>query len=261
MSFDRPSPYGPPPQQPTPYGQPYGQPYPPPPMPPMPPSPPGGGGKGKVVGTVVAVAVLVGALAGGGFLLLKKDGSAGDDGKRYQLITPGTVAGTYTRNFSDGEKTGFDEAELADVRRMGVANPRSTGAGYKSGSGVTAATLKFNGVWGEVKNPEAVVDGMFKSLAKATGNDSDGRPKSRAEGNPMKVSAPGLGNAVMKCQYISYLSSKTVTLPLCIWADSSTLGTVFVADSRSGFGVKIPFDEAGGLVAKLRADVRVEIEK
>ncbi|MBT2385678.1 hypothetical protein [Streptomyces sp. ISL-11] len=278
MSYSQPGPYGQPqppqsPPQGNPYGQqpgygyppqqPYGQaqPYPQPGMPYPPPMPPQRGGKGKAIGIGVAALVLVGAIAGGGYVLLKNRDTVGDDGKRYQLTTPETVVGDYKKGAAEG-KEGFDTEELADVRRMGVANPQSVGAGYKSGAGVSTKGLKFNGVWGEVKNPEQVVDRMFISLANAAKKDDDASVTSKVEGSPQKVAPAGLDNAVMKCQYVTYTGSKTVTMPLCIWADHSTVGTVFVVDAaRSGLGVKIPFDEAGGLVAKLRTDVRVEVKK
>ncbi|MCC3770226.1 hypothetical protein [Streptomyces sp. UNOC14_S4] len=277
MSHGQPGPYPPqPPMQPTPYGQPgpygqqapYGQPqpnapygqqsYPGMPAPYPPPIPPQRGGKGKVIGLTVAALVVVGAIIGGATTLLKNSSSSvSDDGKRYKLTMPDTVLADYTKDPDFHDQDVFNNSGAKrDLRIMGVKNPDSTAAAYENDRDpADQKMLRTIGVWGEIDKPENVVDGMFTSLAKSA-------KRTTVEGSPQTVTPPGFDNAVMKCQYTHPGGGDDIILPLCIWADHSTAGVVYVGDKkRSSNGLKIPFDEAAEKVAKLRTEIRVEIKK
>ncbi|RLV08732.1 hypothetical protein CTZ27_08175 [Streptomyces griseocarneus] len=284
MSHGQPGPYTPPPQQPPmpptaygqpqqqpPYGQPGGyygqpqpnapygqQPYPGMPAPYPPPIPPQRGGKGKVIGITVAALVVVGAIIGGATTLLKNSSSSvSDDGKRYKLTMPGTVLTDYTKDPDFTDQDVFNNpGARRDLRIMGVKNPESTAAAYENDRDSSdQKMLRTIGVWGEIGKPENVVDGMFTSLAKSA-------KRTTVEGSPQTVTPPGFDNAVMKCQYTHPGGGDDIVLPLCIWADHSTAGVVYVGDKkRSAKGLKIPFDEAAEKVAKLRTEIRVEIKK
>ncbi|MGY0061786.1 hypothetical protein ACWY4P_35510 [Streptomyces sp. LZ34] len=267
--------YGYPQQQPAPYGQqPYGQPGMPGPYQPTPP-PSGGNKKGLAIaiGAVVVVAAVV-----GGFLLFNnkdddKGGSGGnggggknvvaDDGKRYKLTAPQTVAGEYTKVSSGG----LSEQDANDFEKFGVTNPKPESGKYKSGEGVSQKQLEFNGVWGEVKNPEAVVDGAFAKIAEEAEGDpsTGGGGKAELVGSPQKVTPAGLDDAVMKCQNVKFTgvtsTTKSFTIPLCMWGDNSTIGYVVVSDVSSAIsGGGMSIDTAADITAKVRKDTRVEIK-
>lgn len=288
MTQHQPNPYGPP-------GYGYGQPQQPPPqpggwgpgMPPPypPPIPPQGGGKGKAIALAVGAVVLVGAIVGG--IVVLKDGGreekhraggqasptapaspstgapAPPAGKSYKLIAPETVAGEYKKD--PGESGGgFDAKDLNDLRLLGMTNPRSVTGAYKSGEDkLSRKLLRFTGAWGdEVRSPEVMVDGLFLSVTRATANEKDPDEKTEFEGTPQRMSPAGLGaDAVMKCQ-ISKWSNKgarTVRMPLCIWADKHTVGTVFAMDmALLASGQDLGLEEAANRTARLRQDVRVE---
>ncbi len=298
MSQHQPGPYGAP-QQPNPYAQPPGYGYPqqpqqpqpggwgpgmPPPYPP--PVPPQGGGKGKAIGIAVVALALVGAIVGGVLVLAGGDRekkakadsptapassspsasaspSATPDGKRYKLVTPDTVAGEYTRDTTD-TSSGFSSRDLARLTLLGVTNPQKATAVYKSGEDKRAQkTLRFTGAWGDdVRNPEAVVDGMFEDATKGAKNDTD-PSKIQFEGTPERMSPEGIGDAVMKCQMGKYADTalpRPLRMPLCIWADKSTVGTVFALDTALMVqGQDLTLEEAAKRVTKLRQDVRVEV--
>ncbi|MCD9141733.1 hypothetical protein [Streptomyces albireticuli] len=285
MSHHQPNPYGtPPPPQPNPYGgappqQPYGQPYaqqPPgqpygqPPYaqqpygqqpygpPPVPPRV--GGGKGKAIGIAVGALVLVGAIVGGVVLLMDGRGDAPDDGRRYQLTAPQTVAGVYQKDARESDKAGFDAAELNDLRKLGVSDAQDVGAVYETGTGNARRMLRLNGAWGRVKDPEKVVDGIFALIARDKDKSSK---KTKFEGSPRKVTPEGLDAAIMKCQYGRYeLPSGGFTMPVCVWADRGTVGLTVLSDQGMALaGKDIPMDEAASLAARLRAEARVEIAK
>ncbi|MEV6780224.1 hypothetical protein [Streptomyces syringium] len=298
MTQHQPNPYGPPgygygqPQQPqqAPQQPPgWGPGMPPPPYPPpIPPQgPPQGGGKGKAIALAVGAVVLVGAIVGGIVLLTgsgreknpKADGQAAPTapaspspstpatpaGKSYKLIAPETVAGEYKKD--PGESGGgFGSKELEDLKLLGITNPRSVTGAYKSGEDkLSHKLLRFTGAWGdEVRSPEVMVDGLFLSVTRATANEKNPDAKTEFEGTPQRMSPAGLGadaDAVMKCQMSKWSNkgTRTIRMPLCIWADKHTVGTVFAMDAALlASGQDLGLEEAANRTARLRQDVRVE---
>ncbi|MDX3224225.1 hypothetical protein [Streptomyces sp. ME19-01-6] len=296
--YGQPNPYGQPqqppqpqagygyPQQPPadPYGQqPYGQqPYGQPGVPgPYQPTPPPSGGNKKGLAIAIGAVVVVAAVVGGFLLFNNKDddkgGSGGngggggknvvaDEGKRYKLTTPETVATEYTKDPSSGGDE-MSESDAKDFEEFGVTNAKPVSGKYKSGEGVSQKQLQLNGVWGEVKDPEAVVDGAFAKISQEAEKDSSvgGGGTAKLEGSPQQVTPAGLDDAVMKCQNVKFSgvtsSTKSFTIPLCMWADHSTVGYVVVSDvssALSGGGMSI--DTAAETTAKVRKDARVEIK-
>jgi hypothetical protein len=218
----------------------------------------------------------------GGFLLFNnkdddKGGSGGNggggdknvvanDGKRYKLTTPETVATEYTKDASSGSG-GMTESDAKDFEEFGVTNAKPVSGKYKSGEGVSQKQLQLNGVWGEVKDPEAVVDGAFAKISQEAEKDSSvgGGGTAKLEGSPQKVTPAGLDDAVMKCQNVKFSgvtsSTKSFTIPLCMWADHSTVGYVVVSDVSAAIsGGGMPIDTAAETTAKVRKDARVEIK-
>ncbi|SEB90178.1 hypothetical protein [Streptomyces melanosporofaciens] len=272
----QPGPYG---QPPNPYGQqqqPYGQPG----MPgPYQPDPGQGGGKKKGLWLAIGAVVVVAAVVGGVLMVQGGDDNGGggggkvaDDGKRYKLTTPQTVAGDYTKE-SSGSGGGLTSSDADDFEKFGVSNPEPVSAEYKSGEGMSVKKLQLNGVWGEVKDPESVVDGGFAKIAQEAEKDSSTSSGMKAElvGSPESVSPSGFENAVMKCQNTKFtpgegssssgIPSKGFTIPICMWGDNSTVGYVVVSDAAAALsGNGMSLDEAGEVTAKVRNDARVEIK-
>ncbi|MEV0265064.1 hypothetical protein AB0I49_27500 [Streptomyces sp. NPDC050617] len=288
----QPGPYGQPPQQP--YGQPqYGQqpPYGPPGMPGPYQQPPGGGrNKGKAIALAVGAVVVVAAIVGGIVLLNGGDddkggseakgkggdkgssssagpssgsgsGSKGlgsDSGKQYKLTTPATVAGGYER-----EGAGKDESDMPPAQREaqknripGMTDSHPVAAEYQRGS----EKVSFNGQYGQISNPEAAVDYTFALEEKNTKGSTS--VKFTPQGSPEKFTPNGADDAVMKCQAYKLTktgSTKTVSLPICVWADSSTIGEVILADQVSGLSGGKPLEDVAELAATFRTDARAEI--
>ncbi|GAA2713038.1 MULTISPECIES: hypothetical protein [Streptomyces] len=318
----QPGPYGVPPQQPPQQPNPYAQ---QPPMPQQPPQAPyaqqpgpyqnAGGyppaypspypppvpdqrsGKGKAIGIAIGAVVLVGAIAGGGYVLLagKQDGgkddakaaarssasaspspsasasslAPGDDGKRYKLVTPDTVLdGAYKKDPS-GSGGGFASVDQKSLLLLGVKDAQNVSAGYVTeGTAAERKGLKLTGLYGQVKDPEATVDSMFLSVSIASSKQKSDGTKTTLDGDPQKMTPAGLEpGAVLKCQKTQYsggeLGSRTFKMPLCIWADHSTVGTVFVADASALVpgGPEVTLQDAAERTAKLRKETRVEVTK
>ncbi|MFG2646992.1 hypothetical protein [Streptomyces sp. NPDC048436] len=276
------------PQQPSPYGQqpqaPYGQ-FPPPP-------PPQGGGKktGLIIG---AVAVVIAAAVGGYFFLAggdddkgdgKKGGSSSvaggggikDDGP-HKLITPATVLTEYKKGEEGGSEGGMSSSDIEKAEQHGVKNAKDVAAQYQSGSEdnpLAQKILQFNGVYGDIADPEKVVDAMFgeaEKNAQEGGSGSSGESMTLV-GSPKEYNPAGLDGAVMKCQEMkldlggsstagsSSSGASKMSMATCIWGDHSTLGIVITTDVASAMGgTGADLDAAAGTTAKFRGEVRVKL--
>ncbi|WP_369218112.1 hypothetical protein [Streptomyces flavofungini] len=273
------------PQQPGPYGQGPGQ---------FPPPPPGGGGGGKKVGLAIAAVVVVAAAAVGGYFAFagdddkggKNGGSSnvaggGDDGGvkddgPHKLTTPETVLVDYKKKPGNGGTSGVD---LDKAEAAGVKNAKDVTAQYQSGSDdnpMAQKILSFGGVYGEIDDPEGVVDKMFANAEKkqqegATANGG----KVTLVGSPKEYTPSELDGAVLKCQEMKVdigggagttgsttgsTGSKAMSASTCIWGDHSTIGYVVGTDVASALsGSSVDLDEAATTSAKLRKEVRVKL--
>ncbi|WUH93500.1 hypothetical protein OG900_27590 [Streptomyces sp. NBC_00433] len=267
-------PYAPPPQQPG-YGYPqqqpqpgYGYPQQPPPGYGYPPQQPPQGGNGRRVGVIAAVIVVVVAIGGGVFLVANSGGSGGlkNDGKKYKLITPATVATDYERDddseFSDTD--GLEDDTIALLEKNGMSDPQKAQAGYLEGSDVSGRVLSFEGAYGTVEDPQKVADEMMKSLRDDPDEDSGG---SRTEfiGAPRTMHPAGADDAVVQCQTAKITNAgngRGYTLSVCLWADYSTVGTVAPFDISvltTGTGTGLSAEDTADLLAKVRKDTRVPL--
>lgn len=214
--------------------------------------------------------VVLVAVGAGVFLLARSDGDGGsvaNDGKKYKLTTPAVVATDYKKSDTSADDDGFDDSDLGKLKALGMTDPQRVTAAYQSGNQLTGKMLEFSGVWGTVKDPEKVVDGMFSELSKQAtkeGTDSDGNT-TELVGSAQKVKPAGLDDAVMECQSVKYTeksSGTSFTMPICMWADYSTVGYTVPIDLTAivsgGGGLSI--DAAAELTAKVRTDTRVEIK-
>ncbi|MFJ5043044.1 hypothetical protein [Streptomyces sp. NPDC088719] len=292
------APQGVPPQQPNPYAQPqqpqgygYPQAQQPGPYGQQPPTPPYGGQPPygsqppqpkKKTGLIVGVAVVALAVIAGGVYFLTSGGGSGDvadSTKGYKLTPPASVE-DYTKNPSkpaaSGPATGQDKAE---AEAMGVKDANKAGAQYQSGSKdnpLAQKVLIFEGVWGEISDPAKTLDGAFakaeKNMTKdadAGGTTSDGN-KASWVGSPKEFKPDGFDGALMKCQELKVDTSqgssastkgpKEFAMPVCIWADYSTVGIVAGVDVASALTEKsVPQEEMADLAAKLYNTSRTKV--
>ncbi|MFF8655898.1 hypothetical protein [Streptomyces huasconensis] len=278
------------PQQPGPYGQfpqqaPYGQ---------FPPPPPGGGK--KKTGLVIGVVAVVAAAAVGGFFLLaggdddkgggKNGGSSnvadggGDSGVKddgpHKLTTPETVLTDYKKD--PARSSGLDSVDLDKAEAAGVKNPKDVRAQYQSGTKdnpMAQKVLSFGGVYGDIEDPEGVVDHMFTNAEKeAKDGTSSGGEQVTLVGSPKEYTPDELGGAVLKCQEMKVdlgggagtagstagaSGPSEMSAATCIWGDHSTIGYVVTTDVASALsGQSADLDEAATTTAKFRGEVRVK---
>ncbi len=261
----QPGPYGQQPQQPGPYGQQPPQPgygFPPPPQQAPQQAPRQGGGKktGLIIGAVAVVAALgVGAYflfgAGGGSASVEDDGA-------HRLVPPSSVG-----EFRKGTDT-VDDGPLGpggkkNAEKLGIKNPHNVSASYTSGSISKGTQMSFQGIYGEIADPEEAIDAGFAKVGENTEKESHdgGDEQIKLAGSPESVEPDALDNALMKCQTAELTDGgNTVDLPICIWADHSTYGVVVGADTAAmakGSGGMATADVAR-FAATLRKAARVE---
>ncbi|MFD6886001.1 hypothetical protein [Streptomyces sp. NPDC059957] len=300
----QPGPYGQQPQQPNPYGQqpgPYGQqpgaqpgygypqqapqgvpqqgypqqqpgfPQQQPPYGGYPQQPPYGGTPpkkskaGVIIGVVVAVAVIAGAgwyfTMGGG-----ASASISADTKGYKLVAPAAVD-DFKKDPKYDEKS-FSDKDKKEAEGVGIKNPTQVGMNYQSGdpkNPLTAKGLSFNGLYGEIADPEKSVDAYFAMAKLNAGKNKDYSVE--LVGSPQALTPAGFKGAVMKCQEMKMTSTSTtekgpkeLTLPICIWGDYSTLGMVSASDAASLLAGKKGYtlEQTSELTAKLYNTARVK---
>ncbi|WP_410538546.1 hypothetical protein [Streptomyces sp. KL2] len=233
----------------------------------MPPPPPGGG-KGKTIGALVAVLAVVGLAVGGYFVFSGGGGSDIADDGPHKLIAPETVLGGEYRKAGSG---GLTDSDVEEFEQFGVEGAQGVGGNYTSGEAATQKSIQFQGAWGKIDDPEAVIDAMFSKLEKEADEDPTlgGGGTAKLVGEPEKVSPAGLENAVMKCQAIEFtggdsstgIGGKGLSVPFCIWGDHSTVAYGGYSDVSAIFGGKgLSLDGTADIMTKLRNDVRVKAD-
>ncbi|MBM9434505.1 hypothetical protein JT723_01340 [Streptomyces bryophytorum] len=235
----------------------------------LPPQQGQGGGSGRRTGIIAGAIVALVAIGAGVFLVVNKSDSGGglkDDGKKYKLITPETVAADYKiQHDSEFEDTdGFDDDTMTLLSANGMPDARKAQAGYLQGSDVAGRVMSFEGAFGTVKDPQKTADAMMKSLRDDPDKD-DKDSKTEFLGQPQTMHPAGAEDAVVECQTakITDISSgKAYTLSVCLWADYSTVGTVAPFDLTvltNGTGTGMSAADTADLLAKVRKDVRVPL--
>ncbi|MBT2527132.1 hypothetical protein J7E91_17305 [Streptomyces sp. ISL-99] len=267
-------------QQPPPYGQPpYGQPQQPGPYGQQPqypggmvPPPPGA--PKKKTGLIVGVVVVALAVIGGGiyFATLRGGGSdIADDGKRYKLEAPETVlGGEYKKSAAAPGSAGggMTSSDLQKLEGQGINNPTEASGQYEAGQDMAKKALSFSGVYGEIDDPAKVIDDMFAEMKK--NSEQNAGKGVQLLGEAKEFTPAGFEGGVMKCQEAEFKlgatvssdasSSKGFKTPMCVWGDHSTVASVTFTDTGAILaGGGIPLDEVADMAAKLRKDVRVEI--
>ncbi|MDA5285188.1 hypothetical protein [Streptomyces sp. Isolate_45] len=251
------------PQQQPPYG--YQQPQQPPYGGGMPPQEtPKKSRTGVIIGVVVAVAVV----AGGGWYFLGggSGGSVSDATKGYKLVAPETV-NDFKKSTTQKQDPFTDEDRKA-AEAVGIKNPTAVDMDYRitdPNNPLAVKGLSFNGVYGEIADPEKSVDSYFAVFQQKVAKDGKGQVE--LIGSPKAMSPAGFDGAVMKCQEMKatntdpkYKGPKVMTVPLCVWGDYSTLSLVSASDAMALLASKPGYtlEQNAEFTAKLYNTARVK---
>ncbi|WJY38723.1 hypothetical protein QT196_16315 [Streptomyces sp. P9-2B-2] len=247
-----PVPYGQQPQPgPAPYGQPapYGMPQQAPQFgygggPGMPPPIPPKRNKAGAIIAVVAGVLVIGTLAGVG--VFRGGGSssgASDSGPRYRITVPQTLAGGEYKLAKDisqqaGRAVPSDGANEHNVK--------TAGGQYSSGT----KSLVMLGLYGVIDDPETTVDHTIRGMTR------DGKTEVAVTDSEFTPSGGG-GSLTCGVDERTEMGQK-VTLPFCVWADSSTSGSVAQTDASelSKDPYSVDLQEFADKVGKIRSEVR-----
>ncbi|CAL9444275.1 hypothetical protein [Streptomyces sp. enrichment culture] len=259
--------YGYPQQQPVPpqqgYGQqpPYGQaPYGGVPQPPAP-----AGGK-KKTGLIIGAVAVVAAIAVGAYFVLAGGGSGSDiaDDGPHKLTTPDVVLTEYKKD--EGDSGTMTKDDVKDAEKWGVKNPTDVSANYMAGdkdNPLSQRMLSFGGVYGEIEDPEKVVDAFLAYMKSEGMKEDDKDMKVTMIGEPK--SYDNAEGAVMKCQDAKMEPEESgqgpseMHITYCAWGDHSTLGLVAPIDlANLASGKKSDPAAAADITAKFRKEVRVK---
>ncbi|GHF67807.1 hypothetical protein GCM10010218_56640 [Streptomyces mashuensis] len=257
---------------PPPYGGPPGPPY-------------GGPRRGRAVGITVGVVLLAGVLVAGGLLLLrdKEDPKPGvipgptahspssggpapslPPERRFRLTTPETlVQGRFVADPGQTDGGYFGDEDQSRLAGLGVADATKTARAYESAPAVTPlAVLRFSGMWGKVQDPANTVENVLRFVASSNSNAS-ASPKPGFEGSAEKETPAGVdADTVVKCQKWntrkkSKDESDEVRIPVCVWADHSTVGVVQYLDGNvAAYGYQPSLPQTADVLAQVYHDTR-----
>lgn len=255
----QPGPYGQQPPTPPYGGQPvYGQ------QPPFPPAPQPKKKTGLIIGGVI---VALAVIAGGAYFLVSGDGAGNSDvadsTKGYKLTLAASVD-DYKKGVKDTSADEMTTTEKSEAEALGVKNAHKAEGQYASGdlekNPLTAKMLMVYGNWGEVSDPSKALDGTFAQAQKGMAEDEEN--KSSLVGSPEDVTPAGFKGALMRCQNMKVVNDKAdgtaangpkdMLMPVCVWADYSTVGAVVGFDVGGAMTNKpMTQDEVATLAAKL----------
>ncbi|MEU1472188.1 hypothetical protein ABZ434_28700 [Streptomyces sp. NPDC005761] len=263
-------------QQPGPYGQ-------QPPTPPyggqpayggQPPFPPAQQPKKKTGLIVGGVIVALAVIAGGVYLLTSSGGDnsdVADSTKGYKLNLAASV-GDYKKRVTDTSTDEMTTEDKSEAKALGIKDAHKDQGQYASGdietNPLTTKMLMVYGNWGDVTDPAKALDGMFAQARKGMAEDEE--DKASLVGSPEDVTPAGFKGALMKCQNMKMINAKAdgtaangpkeMIMPVCIWADYSTVGAVVGFDVGGAMTNKpMTQDEVAGLTAKLYNTSRAKI--
>lgn len=225
--------------------------------------------KKSKAGVIVLSVVLVAAIAGGAWYFLGSGGggAVSDDTKGYKLVAPANVD-DFKQNPKYKQKP-FTDTSRKEVEAAGVKNPTQVGMGYQGGdptNPLAGKSVDFQGFYGEIADPEKTVDGYFAQAKLSAAKDSSD-VEAELIGSPKEISPSGFKGAVMKCQELKLKTKKSttpgpkeLTLPVCIWADYSTLAVVSAIDNGAVLTGKTGYtlEQNAEFTAKLYKSARVK---
>jgi hypothetical protein len=165
----------------------------------------------------------------------------------YRLSTPKTVAGEYQR---DGEGSRGDGRAFGDKKVPGMTSDADVGATYKSGP---AKKLQLGGAYGTVQSPEKAVRWVLEETGRSLKTGTGAEPKGAAR----SYSPSSFDGDVLRCREFRISS---MSLAVCAWADSSTVGTVssMILTEDGTKTEPVDLKATAELTAKVREDALVK---
>ncbi|RKN11476.1 hypothetical protein D7319_05925 [Streptomyces radicis] len=205
---------------------------------------------------VVALAVVGGASA----LLLGDDADETTTGEHHRFELPRLT----------GDFELYESEEMPDdIAGPGGAQEGITAEGGSQGrystvphdAGDDGMEMGLIGVWGEVADPERASDAMFAMFGRLVGDEAP------PAGEPERVTPDGLPDEVLlRCQVFDTPEGGTDVgdaerVPVCVWADASTVGVTMFDRFTGAEGAPAPdpvtVAEAAAFTVEARDDALI----
>ncbi|MEU9233903.1 hypothetical protein [Streptomyces subrutilus] len=235
-----------------------------------------------VTGIAVALAVIVATayftlgVEGAGDVDRVSNSGVTVHSKGYELVAPESVD-AYQKS-SPGSAPGKLNAEQQkEAERLGVGNARAVSGIYNApnpDSGEPAKVggrrLSFDGLYGDIADPATALDKYLANVGER-GFKGDGKKRGlvmEPVGSAVVVKPAGFEGALMKCQDVKVAGDKGAAspkggeadfrIPVCAWADYSTLGgaNVFELAQPVTGGPGASREEVAALTAELYRTAR-----
>ncbi|WP_411134953.1 hypothetical protein [Streptomyces sp. C10] len=201
---------------------------------------------GKTWGILGAVAgvLVIGTLAstvaanGGG-----SSSGGSDDGPRYRVTVPQTLAGGEYKLTKDISQ---QATEAVPSNGANEHNIKAAGGQYSSGT----KSLVMLGLYGVIDDPETTIEHSINGMTR------DG--KTEVAVADKKFTPTGGGDPLTCGVDVRTEMGQKVTLPFCIWADSSASANVAETDASdlSKDPQSVDLQEFADKAAKIRSEVR-----
>ncbi|MCR8576558.1 hypothetical protein [Streptomyces sp. Isolate_219] len=187
-----------------------------------------------VIGTLVSTA----ARNGGG-----SSSGGSDDGPRYRITVPQTLAGGEYKLAKDISQ---QATEAVPHDGANEHNIKAAGGQYSSGT----KSLVMLGLYGVIDDPETAIEHSINGMTR------DGKTEVAVEDK--KFTPTGGGDSLTCGVDVRTEMGQKVTLPFCIWADSSASANVAETDASdlSKDPQSVDLQEFADKAAKIRSEVR-----
>ncbi|MGW3009408.1 hypothetical protein ACWC9R_11285 [Streptomyces sp. NPDC001219] len=165
----------------------------------------------------MAAVLVIGTLASAGAFRGGGSSSGGPDaGPKYRITVPQTLAGGEYKLAKDISQ---QAASAVPSDGAGAHNIKAVGGQYSSGT----KSLVMLGLYGAIDDPETAVDHTIRGMTR------DG--KTEAVVTDKEFTPSGGGDSLTCGVDVRTEMGQKVTLPFCVWADSSTSGNVAETDA------------------------------
>ncbi|MGW7486022.1 hypothetical protein [Streptomyces sp. NPDC054786] len=211
----------------------------------MPPPIPPRRKAGKVWGIIGAVAgvLVIGTLASAGVFRGGGSSSGGSAGPKYRITVPQTLASGEYKLAKDISQQAGSAVPHDGANEHGI---KAAGGQYSSGT----KSLVMLGLYGAIDDPETTVDHTIRGMT------SDGKTEVAVAD---KEFTPSGGGDALSCGVdVRTEMGQKVTLPFCVWADSSTSGNVAETDAAqlAKDPRSVDLQEFADKAARIRSEVR-----
>ncbi|WP_414506490.1 hypothetical protein [Streptomyces sp. NEAU-L66] len=188
--------------------------------------------------------LVIGTLASAGLFRGGGSSSGGSDsGPKYRITVPQTLAGGEYKLAKDISQQASDAVPQDGANEHGV---KAVGGQYSSGT----KSLVMLGLYGVIDTPETTVDHAIRGMTR------DGKTEAAVMD---KEFTPSGGGDPLTCGVdVRTEMGQKVTLPFCVWADSSTSGNVAETDASnlSKDPRSVDLQEFADKADKIRSEVR-----